>query len=97
MKTVKEALRFGREFKKKRPEHVCKINPDEYYNSWVVKCRFNAEEMKFEIDVEMMTSMYVVGSTVNSLCEYRENSLLLALKTLSEHMMLVTKNWQVLY
>ena len=43
----------------------------------------------------MLTSMYVIGSTIVSLCEYRENSFLLATK--DEQQMLVTKDWQVVY
>ena len=42
LQTVRKALRFGKEFKKKRMEHVYDTDTnDEYEHAWVVKAKFD--------------------------------------------------------
>ena len=68
---VQEQFAFGIDFKKTNPEQVYIVHPDEYFNSWVTRCKFNIETMQFDFDQKKkIDSSYIVGTTVESVCEY---------------------------
>ena len=95
IENVEPALQFGKDFKACSPEHVYVERPNEYFNSWVVKCRYNYETKQFEFNVEMKTSMYIIGSAVNSLCEYRRDSLLMSVH--KYNVILVSLNYKIIH
>ena len=73
------------------------MHVDEYFNSWVIRCTFNVETRKFEFKQEMIESSYIVGSKVDSVCEYQKNSLLLSCKTIDANLLLVSQHWHVIH
>ena len=79
--TTTELKRFGKSFKREQPkERFYKVKNDNYsgfYHSWVVKCKFNPETLMFDYVLER-DSMYVAGSSLYSIAEFSENSLLLS-------------------
>ena len=44
---------------------------NEYFNALVSKCQFNIDTELFEFEDDMAMSSYIIGSAVDSMCEYR--------------------------
>ena len=69
--TKYSALGFGQKFKARLPDQSYMFVDNEYFNALVSKCQFNIETELFEFEDDMAMSSYIIGSAVDSMCEYR--------------------------
>ena len=63
---------FRPKFKKKQPANIYKGNSSTS-DTWLVKCTWNEEAQKFDIEEEMSQAMLIIDWKVESVCEYAKN------------------------
>ena len=91
----KDALNFQKEIEDIRPEAVFKLEDDGYFNAWCNRITINPEEMTVDYDETLSESVYVSGGRVDSICEFSQGQLLLAIQ--SKNAILIAKNWVIVH